>query len=123
MVHEPAQELHRQVLEGERRTVKQLEHEVAHAVLHQRRHCGMPEVAIGFARHAGEVVIGDGVAHERPHRLDRHLGIGRAGGIRDRARIELGPSLRYIEPAVARKPGQRRLDKVERLNLSPRVET
>ena len=29
MVHEPAEQLHRQILEGERRAVKQLEHEIA----------------------------------------------------------------------------------------------
>ena len=79
----------------------------------------MAEVAVGFARHAGEVVIGDGVADERPHHLDRDLGIGPPGEIRDRARIELGPGLRHIEAAVARKPGQRRLDKVERRSLAP----
>ena len=55
VVHEPAQELHRQVLEGERRTMEQLEHEIAHSELHQRRDRGMAEIAVGLARHAGEV--------------------------------------------------------------------
>ena len=31
MIHQPAQELHRQVLEGERRPVEQLEHEIVDA--------------------------------------------------------------------------------------------
>ena len=47
VVHHPRQELHRHVLEGERRAVEQLEHEVAGLDLDQRRHRGMAEGGVG----------------------------------------------------------------------------
>ena len=43
MIHQARQELHRQVLEGERRPVKQLEHEGVRRKLHQRHHGRMAE--------------------------------------------------------------------------------
>ena len=55
VVHQPRQELHRHVLEGERRAVEQLEHERVGAELRERRHRRMAEGAVGLARHAGEV--------------------------------------------------------------------
>ena len=57
MIHQPRQELHRHVLEGERRAVKQLEHERVGVDLDERRHRRMPERAVGLARHAGEVGV------------------------------------------------------------------
>ena len=118
MIHQPAEELHRQVLEGERRTVEELEHEVVDAVLRERRHRRMAEAAVGLARHAGEVVLGNGVADEGPDHLDRHLGIGPAGEFRDVAAIELRPGLRHIEAAVAGEPRERHIDKTERRSLA-----
>ena len=58
MVHQPRHQLHREVLEGERRAVKQLEHEQAGAELHERHGRRMAEGAIGLARHAGEIGLG-----------------------------------------------------------------
>ncbi len=118
MVHQPAEELHRQVLEGERRAVKQLQHELVGAVLRQWRHRRMAKIAIGFARHAGEVLLGNGVAHERPDHLDRHFGIGPAGKILDGAGVEPRPGFGHVEAAVAREPRERDLDKTERRSLA-----
>ena len=53
MVHQPCQELHRQILERERRAVEQFEREGVCAELRQRGHRGMAEIAVGLARHAG----------------------------------------------------------------------
>ena len=119
VVHEPAEELHGQVLEGERRAVKQLEHEIARPELHQRRDRRMAEIAVGLARHAGEVVVGDGVADERTDDLDRDLRIGPAGKARDRVGVEPRPGLRHVEAAVAGKPGEHHLDETERRGLAP----
>ena len=49
LVHEVAEKLHRQVLEGERRPVKQLQEEIVRSVLSKRRHRGVTERAIGLA--------------------------------------------------------------------------
>ena len=43
----PREELHRHVLEGQRRAVEQLEHEAAGRDLDQRRHRGMAERGVG----------------------------------------------------------------------------
>ena len=83
MIHQPAKELHCQVLEGERRTVKQLEHEVVHAELHERGDRRVTEVAVGLARHAGEIVRGNGVADERADHVDRDFGVRAPGKARD----------------------------------------
>ena len=64
--------------------MKQLQHEIARPELHQRGDRRMAEIAVGFARHAGEVVIGNGIADEGADDLDRDLGIGPAGEARDR---------------------------------------
>ena len=87
MVHQPRQELHRHVLEGERRAVEELEHEQVGAELHQRRHGGMAEGGVGLAHHAGEIGRGDrrrrrtaGSRRARPpHRAGRRSPRSRRG--------------------------------------------
>ena len=85
VVHQPRQQLHGQVLEGERRPVKQLEHEQAWTLsCDERRDGRMAEGAVGLARHAGEIGLGNGVADEGPDHLDRDLGVRLAGKAGDR---------------------------------------
>ena len=79
VVHQPRQQLHRQILEGERRPVEQLEHEQAGRELDERRGRRMAEGAVGLLRHAREVGLGDRVADEGADHLDRDLGVGAAG--------------------------------------------
>ena len=64
--------------------MEQLEHEIARPELHQRRDRGMAEIAVGLARHAGEIRLGDGVADERADHLDRDFRIGPSGKACDR---------------------------------------
>ena len=71
VVHQPGDQLHRQILEGERRTVEQLEHEQIGAELHQRRGRRMTEGAVGLLRHAREIGVGDAAADEGADHLDR----------------------------------------------------
>ena len=54
MVHQPRQQLHRHVLEGQRRAVEQLEDEVVRPGLDQRADRLVAEGRIGLARDAGE---------------------------------------------------------------------
>jgi hypothetical protein len=51
MVHQAREELHRHVLEGERRAVEQLLKEEVRIELDEGRHGRMPEAAIGVAQH------------------------------------------------------------------------
>ena len=118
MIHEPAEQLHREILECQRRPVKQLEHKIVSAELGQRRHRGMTKTAVGFARHAGELVLSDRLPHERPDHLDRHLRIRPPGKFFDGAFLEPRPALRHIKAAIAREPRERHLDEVERRSLA-----
>src|SRR5262247_4350012 len=78
----------------------------------------MAERAIGLARHAGEVVLRDGVADKRTDHVDRHLGIWPPGEAHDRLAVELRPGLRHIEATIARKTREHHLDKAERWSLT-----
>ena len=55
VIHQPRQELHRQIFESERRPVMQLEHEGIDVELDQRRDRGMAECAVSIPHHAGEL--------------------------------------------------------------------
>ena len=56
MVHQPPEQLHRDVLEGERRAVEELEHEEVVADLRQRADGRMAEGRVGLVDHAGEAL-------------------------------------------------------------------
>ena len=101
VVHQPRDQLHGEVLEGERRPVKQLEHEQARAELRERRGRRMAERAVGLARHAGEIGFRDAAADEGPDHLDRDLGVRPAGKAGDR----VGHRARATTPA---RKGRRR---------------
>ena len=119
VIHEAADELERHVLEGERRSVEELEHEFARAVLAQGRNRRVPEIAVGLAREAGEVVLGDVLADERAHHLDRDLGIGLPGKAGDGIGGKPRPLLGYVEASVAREAREHRVHKAERWGLAP----
>ena len=76
MIHQAREELHRDVLEGERRPVKQFQDEAARPDLGQRRHRRMAEARIGVVGHAGELGIGDLSAGEPPDDLGCDFSIG-----------------------------------------------
>ncbi len=116
MIHQAGEQLHRQILEGQRRPMKQLQHERVRAELHQRRHCRMAEPVIGFPRHAGE--FRDPVGRKPRDHIAGHIRIGTAGKSRDGGGIDGGPRLRYIEPAIARQAHERDVDEAKRRSLA-----
>ena len=76
MIHQPRDELHGDVLERQRRAVKQLEHELVRRGLVERHHGGMAEGGIGLIGHAPEILVGNLAGHERPEHLDGDFPIG-----------------------------------------------
>jgi hypothetical protein len=84
--------------------MKQFEDEIAHAELDQRGYRRMAKMTVGFARHAAQIVLGNGVTDERTNDLDRNLRIGAAGKARYRLGIEPGPSFGNVKATVARQP-------------------
>ena len=59
VVHQPREQLHRDVLERQRRAVEQLEHELIGPDLNERHHRGMAERGVGLVRHAAEIGVGN----------------------------------------------------------------
>jgi hypothetical protein len=57
MVHQAPEQLHRHVLEGERRAVEEFEHEEIVAELRQRADGRMPEAGIGLRDHLAESAL------------------------------------------------------------------
>ena len=90
-VHQPREELHREVFEGERRSAEELEHPGIRRELDERRHGRMPEGVVGLPRHAGELSRRDRARRERGDHLGRDLGIGTPGERRDPRRFERRP--------------------------------
>jgi hypothetical protein len=117
-VHEARQQLHCHVLERERRSVEQLEHEAVGRDLDQRRDGRMPEAAVGFLGHGAKLLARERVAHERVDDLHRDLRERPAGERGDGVGRELRPRLRRVEPAVAREPRQQHIVKAERRGLA-----
>ena len=66
-----AEQLHRHVLEGERRAVEELEHEEVVADLHERADRRMAERGVGRLDHAAEIGPGISPSTRRPSRLSR----------------------------------------------------
>ena len=119
VVHHAAKELHGEILERQRRPVKQLEHELIIAGLHQRHRRRMAEGVIGLACHAGEIGLGNGVTDKRPDHLDRDFGIGTACEGRDLLLAQARPGFRHIESAVAGETREHDIDKAKRWGFAP----
>ena len=106
VIHQPRDQLHRHVLERERRPVKQLQQELVGTDLVERHHGGMAERGVGLVRHAAEIGIGDFAADKRADHLDRDFPIGPAEQAGDGFRRKLRPCFGHVEAAVTGEPGQ-----------------
>ncbi len=119
MIHQPRDQLHRDVLERQRRAMEQFERELVRADLIERDHRGMPERGIGLVGHAAELGIGNLAGGERPDDLDRDLPIGTAEECSDGLGRQLRPDLGHVQPAVAGKPGQHHIAEAKHRGLAP----
>ncbi|GAA0003477.1 hypothetical protein BRDID11002_34780 [Bradyrhizobium diazoefficiens] len=119
MVHQPRDELHRHVLEGERRAVEQLQHELVRRHLAQRHHRGMAEGGVGLVRHPAELSVRDLASGEGTDHVDGDLPIRAAEEAGDRVSRELRPCRRHIQATVAGKPGQHHVAEAEFGGLAP----
>ena len=105
LVHQQAKQLHRHILECERRTVKQFQHEKIGIELDQRRHGRMAEAGPGGRQHGAQ---GDGRNVRREGRddllgdLGKRLAAERANCLR----LQPWPCRGHIKPAIPRQTGQ-----------------
>ena len=118
MVEQPADELEGDVLEGERRSVEQLEHPFVGPGLDQR--CGrrVAERGVGLAAHGGEGGRVELALDERRHhrRGDRRVVAA------DRPVRQRRPRLRDVQPAVGGEPREHGVGETQP-GADPRVET
>ncbi len=106
VIHQPRDQLHRDVLERQGRAVKQLQQELIGTDLIERHHCGMAECRVGFIGHAPEIRIGNLAADKRADHIDSDFPIRPAGKSSDGLRRKLRPGFRHVETAIAGEPGQ-----------------
>ena len=119
VIHQPRDQLHRDVLERQGRAVEQLEHELMRADLVQRHHGGMTESGVGLVRHAAEVGVRNVAGNERAHHVDGDLPIGPAEEGGCSLTRKLRPNLGHVEAAVPGKPGQHHVAETQRRSLAP----
>src|SRR5438874_3483923 len=99
--------------------MEQLEEEIVHAELHERRNRGMAKIAIRFPCHSRELMGGNCVTHERPDHIGGHFGVWFTGEACDLVRLEPRPARRHIKAAVACQSRKRRLDKTDLRSFPP----
>ena len=88
-VHQPAEPLHGEILERQRRPVEQFEHKEIVADLRQRRGRRVAEAGIGVLGERQKRGFVDVLADERANDAGRRLGIGQAGERANRLRRRL----------------------------------
>ena len=111
MVHQPREQLHCHILEGQRRAVEELEDEGVGAGLYQRADRIVPESCIGLAHQPLEDGCRDLAAKERRQHANGKVGISQAAHGADVGGRKLRPFAGHVKPAVARQPGQHRVGK------------
>src|SRR5581483_10937835 len=116
----PLHHLHGEVLEGERRAVKQLEQEAVRPDLAERRHSRVVKGAICLFQNLLEVGKAGIILKEGADDAVGGIGIVEAGERRDLAGRKARPGLRHQEPAVARHGGKERALERERRRLAAR---
>ena len=114
--HLPDQ-LHRHVLERQRRPVEQFQQEVVGADLLHRAARGVAEGGVGARDDGAERVLGEGVGHERAHDAERDLLVRQPRQRRDLGLGHRGPGLGHVQAAVAGQPAQHRLLEAQRGRL------
>ena len=120
VIHEAREELHRNVLEGERRAVEQFEDRQAGSDFDERRHLGRVEGRVGVGRHAPQLIARDLVAREGMNDVDRDLDERLFAKRRDRVGRQRWPDFGDVKTAVARQSRKQDVFKSERFRPAPR---
>jgi hypothetical protein len=120
VIHQPRDQLHRDVLERQRRAVKQLQQELIGTDLVQRNHGRMAERRIGLVRHAPEIGVGDFTADKRPDHVDSDFPIRPAEKSGNGLRRKPRPGFGHVKAAVAGEPGQHHVAESKCGGLPPR---
>ena len=96
-----ADQLHREVLEGQCRAVEQLKQEMVRRQLHQGRARAVSEAAYAAAIRSGEGGVAKSISHEGPHHAERHFLITQPLQRANLVRRHLRHGLGHVEAAIA----------------------
>jgi hypothetical protein len=110
-------ELHREVLEGERRAVEELQQEVVRRQLLERRARLVAKARVGAFDHVGQRRLAEGLARVGRDHAQRGLLVRRPRERGDLRRRHFGDAFGDVEPAVAGQTGEHRRLEVERGRL------
>ena len=106
-----ADQLHREILEGQRRAMEQLEQVMAGRQLHQRRARGMAEALIGPADGIVKLGFGKAFRDKGADDAEGRLLVGQPFQRGDGGGVHLRNGFGHIKAPVARKAGHHRLGK------------
>ena len=108
-IEQPPHQLQRQILEGQRRAVKQLQQPQPLVQLHERRHGGMAERAVGTPGQPGQFLARKCLAGKERQDLRRQLGIGPPGKAGQLRCAQFRQGFRDKQPAIIREAGEQDL--------------
>src|SRR6185437_8212635 len=98
---------------GKCRSVKELEHEQVRIEFGERGHRGVMEIAVGLARHAGEIGLRNSVSDKGTDHFNSDLGVRLPGEAFDAGAIEDRPAFGHVKAAVAGKAREHDINKIE----------
>ena len=113
-IHRPAQPLHGEILERQRRPVEQLEREQVVLDLRDRRSRRPAEVSIRGARQPPDLGLVEVLADEWRHDPRRRFGVRNAPQVPDGLGRQMGNGERRIEAAVTGESREERVRKAQR---------
>jgi len=120
VIHQPRQQLHGDILEGECGAVEEFHDEAVWPGLDERRHRGMPESGVGIVDHAAKDVGGDLAVGEGREDRESDLLIALAAKGADFLLRQDRPLTGNVKPAVTGKAGQKSVTEAKGRGFSPR---
>ena len=119
IIHQPSEQLHRHVLERQRRAVKKFEDEEIVVELDEGADGRMPEARIGLVDHAIKVGLRNVAIDKRRQHGLRDIRVRFARKTADRFSRQGRPALGQIEAAIPRQTGKQGVGKAERGGFTP----
>ena len=119
VVEDRAEELHGQVLEGQRRPVEQLQQPFALANFLQRGDFRGVEICIRAVDDPGQGAVVEGAADKGPDHAERQFGIGQAFERGDVGGRKSRPFLGHVKAAVGRQARQQHVGEGEGRSVAP----
>ena len=117
-IEQMTEQLQRQILERQRRPVKQLQQPQPLVELDQRRHRRVAEPGIGRLAHPAHFAGPEAVAGEEADDPRRQIGIGKTG---ERRQIELRQRLGHVKSAILGEPGEQHVLEGQTRRLRPGI--